>query len=169
MSQPLDTTCPRCSGFENAFARFAGVNGGRCLLCNGALLVTRAQAAAFLRGAMGGGAPRGETAKLGTRGIIGTKRATVAGQEVAIEEWEVGDGFTGGLAVMTVSDVGELRTFFGVRNGTVYLESCCCGHLHDLGGMPRGLYVAEEGPYVVKARQAIRTAIQVAYNARAQA
>lgn len=31
------TECQRCSGFKRAFAPFHGVNGGRCLRCNGAL------------------------------------------------------------------------------------------------------------------------------------
>lgn len=36
------TTCPRCSGFPRAFARCSNVNDGRCLLCNGALMVKAA-------------------------------------------------------------------------------------------------------------------------------
>lgn len=32
-------TCPRCAGFSRAFARHSDVNGGRCLQCDGALVV----------------------------------------------------------------------------------------------------------------------------------
>ena len=157
-------TCPRCSGSDNAFTRFGHVNGGRCLLCNGAKVVTGAQAARFLAGVQGGG--RGGTrtphsvASRGTVAPVRTTTAIVAGQPATIERWEAGR-----YSVMTPAEGGELRSYFGIRDGRVFLDGACIGHLHDLGGMPRGLYVAEEAPHEVRAKQAIRTAIQVAYDA----
>jgi hypothetical protein len=164
-------TCPKCSGAARAFANFAHVNGGRCLLCDGDLEVSLAAASRWLAAQVRQDLPRGtgESSAVyhGHREPTATKRIELCGREVTIERWP-----DGAFSILTIDpEAGWLRSGFGVdERGRVFVTAVCNGHAHDLGGKPYGLVCGsdEDRQTDIAARQTIRRALQAAYTGGAR-
>ena len=113
----VDVTCPRCAGFANAFTRHPDVNGGRCLLCNGALVVSAVLAESVLRADATEAAKQpGKVIDLPGFGPVRIER-DVAGNAGPLRSF----------VAHVASDVGELPAWFTITDRRIVVELVCDG------------------------------------------
>lgn len=152
-------TCPRCSGMPRAFAHFPHINQGKCLLCNGRLTVSAAQARAFIaaqhRGmlmpedATAGVPEESGDVKLGEKSVQIPRLS-----RARIQAWRQPDGAVR-FVLLSASDVGTLSSGFRLVRGKVVPEGVCNGHLTALGrvaGFTKALQDAHDRAARAKAK-----------------
>lgn len=120
-----------------AFAHFPHINQGKCLLCNGRLTVSAAQARAFIaaqhRGmlmpedATAGVPEESGDVKLGEKSVQIPRLS-----RARIQAWRQPDGAVR-FVLLSASDVGTLASGFRLVQGRVVPEGVCNGHLTALG------------------------------------
>lgn len=115
-AQIVTVECPRCSGVGYLLA-FSHIKKGLCFLCAGAGNCDVRVAADWRKTH----APTVDTRPVGKVITLPTLGS------VTIRKGE--GAFTGLFSLSTMSAVGELRSWFGVTNGRVWLDSVCGGHV----------------------------------------